>query len=35
MEPPPFAARADAGNNAAITMHRTKRTMYLHFRLLR
>lgn len=29
MDPPPFAARADAGSNAAITMHKTKRIKYL------
>ena len=27
MDPPPFAARADAGSSAAITMHKTKRMM--------
>src|SRR4029079_3886839 len=32
MDPPPFAAQADAGNSAAITTHKTKRMTYLRFR---
>ena len=28
---PPLAARADAGSSAAITMHKTKRMIYLRF----
>src|SRR5262245_36185022 len=32
MVPPPFAAKADVGSNAAITMHKTKRMTHLRFR---
>jgi hypothetical protein len=27
MDPPPFAAKAEAGSSAAITIHKTKRMM--------
>jgi hypothetical protein len=33
--PPPFAAKADVGSSAAITMHKTKRMMHLCFRFSR
>jgi hypothetical protein len=32
---PPFAAKAEPGSSAAITMHNTKRMMHLRFRFSR